>query len=200
MSKQSRKFQVPDALANVYDFANTLDLRRFVHHGVQHGQTDELANPAELGAWMQEHGLSDHGAAPPQKMFGTAIALRSAIRDYLECDPDQRRKPAIVASLDKAMAPFPLRVTAARGGGMKLSPLEMDSPPGLSAVVAELYDGSASGILDRLKMCAADECRRVFYDRSKPGTRRWCQSALCGNRMKTRAYRERRKREAAAEG
>ena len=62
---------------------------------------------------------------------------------------------------------------------------------GLSTVVAELYEGSVNGTLDRLKMCASEECRRVFFDRSKPATRRWCMSTLCGNRMKTRAYRER---------
>jgi predicted RNA-binding Zn ribbon-like protein len=33
----------------------------------------------------------------------------------------------------------------------------------------------------------------VFFDRSKPATRRWCMSTLCGNRMKTRTYRERRR-------
>jgi predicted RNA-binding Zn ribbon-like protein len=42
-------------------------------------------------------------------------------------------------------------------------------------------------------VCAAQECRRVFFDRSKPATRRWCMSTLCGNRIKTRAYRERRR-------
>jgi len=36
MSKTSRKFHVPDGLAHAYDFANTLDLRRFVEHGVRH--------------------------------------------------------------------------------------------------------------------------------------------------------------------
>jgi predicted RNA-binding Zn ribbon-like protein len=59
--------------------------------------------------------------------------------------------------------------------------------------VAELYDGSVRGTLDRLKMCAAEECRRVFFDRSKPATRRWCMSTLCGNRIKTRNYRERQR-------
>jgi CGNR zinc finger len=43
--------------------------------------------------------------------------------------------------------------------------------------------------LDRLKMCASDACRWIFYDRSKPGNRRWCSSVLCGNREKTRSYR-----------
>jgi predicted RNA-binding Zn ribbon-like protein len=66
-----------------------------------------------------------------------------------------------------------------------------DALAGLSAVVAEMYDGSIKGTLDRLKMCAAEECRRVFFDRSKPSTRRWCMPTLCGNRIKTRTYRER---------
>ena len=98
-------------------------------------------------------------------------------------------------ALDKAMARFPLRVTTAGKEGLKLAPLGTEAVAGLSVVIAELYNGSANGTLDRLKMCASDECKWVFFDRSKPGTRRWCQSTLCGNRQKTRTYRERLKQE-----
>lgn len=101
-------------------------------------------------------------------------------------------------SLNDALEPFPLKVAAFGKDGMKLKPVQGDAQAGLAAIAARLYDGAANGTLDRLKMCAADECQRVFYDRSKPGTRRWCQSELCGNREKTRAYRERQKREAEA--
>ena len=76
---------------------------------------------------------------------------------------------------------------------MVLQSARSDGLAGLSVIVAELYNGSINGTLDRLKMCAAEECRRVFFDRSKPATRRWCMSELCGNRMKTRAYRERQR-------
>jgi len=67
MSRESRKFHVPDELANLYDFANTLDLRKFVHHGVRHEQAEELATPSALGAWMRERGLGEHGPPPSQK-------------------------------------------------------------------------------------------------------------------------------------
>jgi predicted RNA-binding Zn ribbon-like protein len=97
----------------------------------------------------------------------------------------------VLRSLDESMRLFPL-VAQVRGGGIKLFPARNDALAGLSAVVGELQAGSAGGALDRLKMCASEECRRVFFDRSKPGTRRWCVSTLCGNRVKTRAYRERR--------
>ena len=200
MSKDSRRFHVPDALANTYDFANSLDLRHFTHHGVQHAQADELENPAALGAWMARHRLGEAGRTPSRATFDTALALREAIRDYLECDPEARRREASVSdALGRAMARFPLRVATAGKQGLKLAPAgTADAMAGLSAVVAELYDGAANGTLDRLKMCASDECKRVFFDRSKPGTRRWCQSTLCGNRQKTRSYRERLKHEQQA--
>jgi predicted RNA-binding Zn ribbon-like protein len=192
MSKESRRFQVPDALANTYDFANSLDLRHFVHHGVQHPQADELQDAAALGAWMAHHRLTEAGKIPSKATFEAALALRGAIRDYIERDPDDRRRDAgIREALDRAMERFPLRVTSAGKEGLKLTPLGSDAVAGLSAIVAELYNGSANGTLNRLKMCASDECKRVFFDRSKPGTRRWCQSTLCGNRQKTRTYRER---------
>jgi len=194
MSRESRKFHVPDELANLYDFANTLDLRHFVHHGVQHQQAEELGTPSALGDWMKERGLLERSGVPSPKTFDNALRLRGAIRDYLRCDPEERRrKTAIVEALNKAMEPFPLRVAGLGKDGMKLLPAETNAPAGLSVIVAELYDGASNGTLARLKMCAADECQRVFFDRSKPATRRWCMSALCGNRMKTRAYRERRR-------
>jgi predicted RNA-binding Zn ribbon-like protein len=200
MSKESRRFHVPDALANTYDFANSLDLRRFMHHGVQHARADELEDPASLGAWLARHKLGEAGKAPSHAAFEAALALRGAIRDYLERDVEARRRDASVSdALERAMERFPLRVTTAGKQGLKLVPAgTTDAIAGLSVVVAELYDGAANGTLDRLKMCASDECKRIFYDRSKPGTRRWCQSTLCGNRQKTRTYRERLKQKQRA--
>jgi len=194
MSKQSRKFQVPDELANLYDFANSLDIRHFTHHGVQHVQGDELGGPRELGAWMSQRGLLFTNARITPAMLETALQLRSSVRSYLECDPAERRGNGdAVRSLNTAMRLFPLCVEARSGDVMALRAARGDALAGLSSVVAELYDGSVRGTLDRLKMCAAEECRRVFFDRSKPATRRWCMSTLCGNRAKTRTYRARQR-------
>jgi predicted RNA-binding Zn ribbon-like protein len=199
MSKESRKFHVPDTLANLYDFANTLDLRHFVQHGVQHAQVDELERGADLGKWMAHRRLIKAGAVPSAAAFEAALMLREAIRGYLECDPAERhRESSLNDALETAMARFPLRVVAAGKEGLKLAPVGTDATAGLSAIVAELYNGSANGTLGRLKMCASDECKRVFFDRSKPASRRWCQSTLCGNRQKTRTYRERLKQEQEA--
>jgi predicted RNA-binding Zn ribbon-like protein len=194
MSKDCRKFKVPDELANLYDFANSLDVRHFTHHGVQHVQGDELKGPRELSAWMSQRGLLWSGARITPAMFDTALQLRSSVRTYLEIDPAERRKAGdAVRSLNKAMRLFPQVAEARNDGVMVLRSARDDALAGLSVVVAEMYDGSVRGTLDRLKMCAAEECRRVFFDRSKPATRRWCMSTLCGNRTKTRTYRERQR-------
>jgi predicted RNA-binding Zn ribbon-like protein len=192
MSKESRKFQVPDELANLYDFANSLDVRHFTHHGVPHEQGDQLTGPRELADWMSQRGLLSTSTRITSAMFDAALQLRTGVRTYLQFDPAERRSnKSAVQALDTAMRLFPL-VTEARGdGGMVLRGARSDALAGLSVVVAELYDGSVRGTLDRLKTCAAEECRRVFFDRSKPATRRWCMSTLCGNRTKTRTYRER---------
>lgn len=192
MSRLSRKFKVPEELANLYDFANSLDLRRFTHKHVQHLPSDELTSTLDLGAWMSERGLLKSGAKITPLIFETAIHLRSNLRAFLECDPNERQKnEAIHRSLNKVTQLFPLVVEVRDGDGMKLRPARNDALGGLSHIVAELHSASASGALNRLKMCAAEECRRVFFDRSKPGSRRWCLSTLCGNRMKTRTYRQR---------
>ena len=92
MSKDSRKFQVPDELAHLYDFANSLDVRHFTHHGVQHVQGDELTGPRELAVWMSQRGLLAEGTKITAAMFDSALQLRASIRAYLECDPAERRK------------------------------------------------------------------------------------------------------------
>jgi predicted RNA-binding Zn ribbon-like protein len=194
MSKQSKQFKVPDELANLYDFANSLDVRHFTHHGVPHEQDDDLKGPRELGDWMSKRRLLASGGKITPEMFETALQLRASIRAYLACDPPERRKDRDAArSLNRVMRLFPLVPEARNDHSFVLRAAREDALSGLSVVVAELYEGSLLRTLDRLKMCAADECRRVFYDRSKPATRRWCMSTLCGNRMKTRAYRERQR-------
>jgi predicted RNA-binding Zn ribbon-like protein len=192
MSKLSRKFKVPDELAHLYDFANSLDVRHFTHHGVPHVQSDELMGPRELGVWMSQRGLLWTGAKITSAMLDTTLRLRTTMRAYLKCDPVERRKESKVAhALEEALSKFPLVAVAGGDRGAMLRAVREDALAGLSVIVAEFYDGSINGTLDRLKMCAAEECHRVFFDRSKPATRRWCMSTLCGNRMKTRTYRAR---------
>nr|WP_155073098.1 CGNR zinc finger domain-containing protein [Streptomyces taklimakanensis] len=53
-----------------------------------------------------------------------------------------------------------------------------------------------AGERERLRRCAAPDCRRAFIDLSRNRSRRYCDSRTCGNRLHVAAYRARR-REAA---
>ena len=121
MSRESKKFGVPDELANLYDFANTLDARHFTHHGVPHPPGDELAEAKGLSSWMSGRGLSPTSAKVTPAMLATALELRTLVRDYLQCDPLERsRNKDAVRALNKTLKLFPMIVAASDDGGMVL--------------------------------------------------------------------------------
>ncbi|AZS36661.1 hypothetical protein CVS47_01268 [Microbacterium lemovicicum] len=50
---------------------------------------------------------------------------------------------------------------------------------------------------DRVRVCSADDCESVYIDYSKNGSKRYCDTGNCGNRMNVNAYRRRKARESA---
>ena len=64
--------------------------------------------------------------------------------------------------------------------------------PGLGVLVETIAISVAEGRWSRVKLCASPDCRWAFYDTSRSGGGRWCSMEVCGNRHKTRAYRQRR--------
>ena len=50
---------------------------------------------------------------------------------------------------------------------------------------------------DRVRVCSADDCESVYIDYSKNGSKRYCDTGNCGNRMNVNAYRQRKARETA---
>lgn len=50
---------------------------------------------------------------------------------------------------------------------------------------------------DRVRVCSADDCLGVYVDFSKNGSKRYCDTGNCGNRMNVNAYRQRKARETA---
>jgi predicted RNA-binding Zn ribbon-like protein len=87
-------------------------------------------------------------------------------------------------------------LTLGQGGLAWAAPV---APSWHSARAALLW--SAADLLtgarrERVRQCDNPECRYLFLDASKAGTRRWCDMSSCGNRAK--AHRHYRKRRAAA--
>jgi predicted RNA-binding Zn ribbon-like protein len=188
----SQKFAVPSELALLYDFVNTLDERRYVEDGAAHVGGDEIETQRLLESWMRERGLLPRGGHIDAREHRGALELRSGLRDFLRNPPARRSQAKETArQLAAASRKFPLLLTVSDEGAVELGPAPGSSA--LGSVVVQMIGLAKTDQMARLKTCASDECHWVFFDRSKPANRHWCSSSRCGNRQKTRAYRERQR-------
>ena len=184
----SERYSIPSELAALYDFVNSLDLRRFREQGVQHAPSDALASRAEAQAWMRAHDMLMPRHLLSEEEYRRALSAASGIARFPRgCARRAQPNRDIGEGLEKAAAAFPLLLTTAQNG-LALGPKGANR---LGHVLAELNHLVETAQLDRLKMCESPECHWVFFDRTKPANRRWCSSDRCGNRLKVRAFRER---------
>jgi predicted RNA-binding Zn ribbon-like protein len=192
LMRLSEKYAVPPELALLYDFVNTLDRRRYVENGTAHVGGDEIETPRLLEAWMRERGLLRRGEHVDANGHRNALELRRTLRNFLLNPPEGRRKAMEAArQLTVASRRFPLILAVSHEGAVELVPVPGSNA--LGSVLEQIIGLAATGRLSRLKTCASDECRWIFFDRSKPANRHWCSSSICGNRQKTRAYRKRQR-------
>jgi predicted RNA-binding Zn ribbon-like protein len=169
-------------------FLNTVDL--------ESGEED-FSSPAILASWLQERGLLPGGAALGAGELSEAIEFRETLRDVLEANAGHGDAPAARLRLDEIAARIPMRVQIGRHPR-----LEPEGGDGIKAALGRLlaiaYESELDGTWQRLKVCRSDTCRWAFYDSSRNRSGTWCTMAICGNRMKGRAFRRRLPGRAAA--
>jgi predicted RNA-binding Zn ribbon-like protein len=168
---------LPDGIALIHNFVNTNDQRAFVAHGRRLEANDSLATPTDLERWLREHHLLGPDDVADHTHLARAHHLRAALRQAI-------REPHQVL-LDFALQ---VRLTA---HGAELVVLGDPVTVALGQIAAAAVTATVDGTWPRLKVCPAPDCQWVFYDQSRPGRARWCSPQLCGNRMKTQAYRRR---------
>jgi predicted RNA-binding Zn ribbon-like protein len=67
----------------------------------------------------------------------------------------------------------------------------------MGEVAASFAAMLADGEPERIKVCANPDCGWVIYDGSRNRSRRWCDKTECGNLIKVRQHRQRKRVEAA---
>jgi predicted RNA-binding Zn ribbon-like protein len=169
----------PGRLAVVQLYVNTLD--------IEADEFDEFATVRSLARWLSGVGLAHDGLREPDRTV--AIRLREAIRDVVDFrdDPTRSVEEKFAALVDE------LRLKVNVVGGVPTivgtTPIGRALAPIVDAIRLSMDDGTWS----RLKVCARDACRWLFYDHSKNHASRWCASTICGSREKSRrAYLRRR--------
>jgi predicted RNA-binding Zn ribbon-like protein len=171
-----------DAVELIRSFTNTID--------VESG-TDQLETATTFLAWLVEQGLVDGSARVTQADLALALRLRSAIRAALAVHHERTDDPAGRSDLRDVIAELPLRLDPTADGGFELVPIDRGVRGAIAGFAAAIGRAAGVGDWERLKLCPADDCAWAFLDESKNRSRRWCSMEVCGNRSKTRSYRER---------
>ena len=174
------KPSVPDSVAVVRDFVNTTDHETGV---------DDLATSADLGRYLRSAGLCARTVRADDADLATAHALRAGLRRALEANHDGSSTPS--PGLRKVLRDLPVRMDWSTEGAV-LQPVEGGIRGALTRIALAAHQCSVEGMWWRLKICASDECQWAYYDHSKNKSRNWCEYG-CGNKVKTRAYRARRR-------
>ena len=61
----------------------------------------------------------------------------------------------------------------------------------LALIARDALDLVTSPAIGRVRDCASPDCKAMFLDGSRPGSRRWCSMNVCGNKAKKSALRGR---------
>lgn len=169
----------PPPLRIVQELVNTTD------H--EHGR-EWLASPAELRSWLCDRRLLGARARVGPGELARALELREALRALLIANNTGRSADEQLAVLNRVSGRSRLGAHFdARGVELRSRARGVDRALGeiLGVVATAIGDGS----WERLKACR--NCRWAFYDYSRNRSATWCSMQLCGNRLKTRAYRRR---------
>lgn len=169
--------------------------------------TETLGNAGDLANWLEANAPMPVAAAAGKAaatdfdldaMFDAALAVRESIYALFLAIGEGRPLPeANLAAFNQALAAAPrkLGVSASDGAYAWIVEQPQASLGGVLAPVlwsaADLLTQSGSR---RIRCCANDKCKWVFVDRSKGGTRRWCDMSACGNRAKSHRHYARLKK------
>ncbi|POX57307.1 hypothetical protein C3489_00935 [Streptomyces sp. Ru71] len=172
------------------DFAATLRARRSTRF-------EMFATPQRLTAWYVESGLVDAITPGAEDDVREAIGVREAIYRLVT---DRRlgeefdREALAVLNAAARREPVTPQLT--------LRGRHTDATPGqaLATVARQAVELLSGPDVPLLKECGNPECTRVYIDRSRGMRRQWCGMESCGNKIKSAAYRARKKTAPAAAG
>jgi predicted RNA-binding Zn ribbon-like protein len=173
-----------EGLRRVQAFVNTIDLE---------SGRDAIASPALLAGWCADIGLRLDGEPPTAADLARAVAVREGLRALLLANAGEPLEPATLAPLRAIARDLPLVVTFDAAGASSLARRTDGIDGALAVLLAAVHEAMIAGNWTRLKACRNDGCRWAFFDRSKNRSRNWCSMAVCGSRVKSRTYRQRRR-------
>jgi len=154
---------------------------------------ERLLTPEDLARWLVESGWLEVPPPVSGRQLASARRLRESInrlaRPGIEPEPGDRDR------LNRWSA-RPALAPQLRGDGSVEWIAQRPVEAMLATIARDAVDLLSGPLAARIRECGASDCALLFLDTSRPGRRRWCSTEACGNRARTKAYRERRKERA----
>ncbi len=185
LARQIEHKVAPEPLLAVQALANTFAFE---------DQEERLVDPESARRWLRESDLATPEAEVGHAELERLVAFRGVIRALLDANLSGEPDRAASAELARLAAAHPVSLIGDRTGALALDLAPAASIDELiSQMIGIVFDAQRTSLWSRLKVCAADECRWAFFDASRNRGGTWCQMEVCGNRIKNRAYRRRRR-------
>ncbi|MGI8709247.1 MAG: CGNR zinc finger domain-containing protein [Actinomycetota bacterium] len=175
---------LPQELELVHAFTNTIDIEP---------GAEELGTPAQSRAWLVDQDLIEADDPVSERDHREAISLRGSLRSVLAAHNGAELSPQEISAINDVVARYPLTVLFGPHAEPRIASTGSGVRGALGEIMAGVVIAVSNGTWPRLKSCARESCQWVFYDHSKNRSKRWCSMTVCGNRTKTKAYRERHK-------
>jgi predicted RNA-binding Zn ribbon-like protein len=125
------------------------------------------------------------------------VKVRRVVRDGLERWGRGERLPEADArdlNTILGLAPLSRAVSAGESGySVELAPSTRNWTWVLTEVIVSMFRLMEEGDPARLRKCANPDCTWLYHDDSQAHSRRWCSPRACGNMVRVRAFRSRRR-------
>jgi predicted RNA-binding Zn ribbon-like protein len=164
------------------DFVNTRDVEE---------ETDAIAEPAQLEEWISAH-TGEHLPELQADDVERLQVLRESLRALMHANNGGRVEETELEPLREAAERSRFRLAFEPDGGLELTPARTDLSGFESSLLLALEHLQCHEVWPRLKACTDDGCQWAFYDTTRNRSRTWCSMDVCGNRQKTKRYRQRK--------
>ncbi len=142
------------------------------------GDHDHLVEPSDAVDYLERHRVPLPSGTPGESHLESLAAIRAAIQDL--ADPTRPSRAPDVGDLF-ASTRFRIRPDGAiRAEGSGWDRFVGD----LLLLLVPLINER-----NRVRRCGNPRCRLIFLDLSRNHSRRWCDTAGCGNRDRVRRHR-----------
>jgi predicted RNA-binding Zn ribbon-like protein len=182
VSSDPHKNELSQEVDLLIDFVNTRD--------VEEG-TDAIAEPAQLGEWIAERtgeALPELKPADVERLHG----LRESLRGLMLANNGAELSEEDVEPVREAAERSRFRLAFDPEDGLALTPARADLSGFEASLLLAVEHLQCHDAWPRLKACTDETCHWAFYDGTRNRSRTWCSMDVCGNRRKTKRYRERK--------